>query len=75
MVTRDEMRRMARMYDTQVSRAFRRALGMGDPGGRGSKRRRRRRAEAHPERFRGIGECFRNERSPMDGPRVTRPRG
>lgn len=63
MVTRDEMRRMARMYDTQVSRAFRRALGMGDPGGRGRRRRRRRgRGPTGAE----VRECMRDTRSPMD---------
>lgn len=74
MVTRDEIRRIAMACDTQVSRAFRKALGIG-AAPKGRRRRRRRRAEPHPERFRGIGECFRNERSPMDGPRAARPHG
>ena len=64
MVTRDEMRRMARMYDTQVSRAFRRALGMGDPAGRGRKKRRRRCGRGPT--VHEVRECMRDTRSPMD---------
>ena len=65
MVTRDEMARMALRHDTQVAAAFRRALGLGDAPP--PRRRARARRRLHPE-WRGMLECFRNERSPMDWP-------
>lgn len=65
MVSRDEMRRMAWGYDTTVSRAFRRAL-----GGNAPREVRGRAVAAHDRardpRFRGVRECMRDTRSPMD---------
>lgn len=67
MVTRAQMVEMSRRHDTQVAAAFRRALGVKQwpLGPREKKRRRRKR---HHE-WRGMLECFRNERSPMDSGR------
>ncbi len=65
MVTRDEMRRIAARYETQVARAFRRVLGMAERREGRKRRRTRRGRRPHPE-WRGMRECFRNERSPLD---------
>lgn len=64
MVTRAQMVEMSKRHDTQVAAAFRKALGVdaSPPGGR---KKRRKRKRPHPE-WRGMRQCFRNERSPMD---------
>ena len=64
MVTRAQMVEMSKRHDTQVAAAFRKALGVDarPPGGR---KKRRKRKRPHPE-WRGMRQCFRNERSPMD---------
>ena len=67
MVTRDEMRRMARMYDTTVSRAFRLALGVaGGAAPKAGRRRRRRRCRGRGPTVHEVRECMRDTRSPMD---------
>ncbi len=68
MVTRNELLRIARRYDTVVSLAFMRALGCG----RDAKRPRRRKHGASERRagerskYKGMLQCFRNPTSPMD---------
>lgn len=66
MVSREEMRRMAWSHGTQVALAFRRALGGVPP--RGAVKARPGRTEAPDMRYVEVRRCFRNERSPMDGP-------
>lgn len=61
MVSRDEMARLA-VWDTAISRAMRRALGL--PALAFARRPRRRAGDGA---FSGIGDCFRNTESPMDG--------
>ena len=63
MVTRKQMVEIAARHDTQVAAAFRRALGVAC-GPRPQGRRRSRRGGRG--RWRGMRECMRNERSPMD---------
>lgn len=65
MVTRAQMVEMSLRHDTQVAAAFRRALGVKQWPLAPRKRKRRKR---HDE-WRGMLECFRNERSPMDSGR------
>ena len=62
MVTCEQMVEISTRHDTQVAAAFRRALGV--TGGPRPQRRRRRRGRRG--RWRGMRECMRNERSPMD---------
>lgn len=63
MVTRKQMVEISTRHDTQVAAAFRRALGV-TCGPRPQRRRRNRRGRRG--RWRGMRECMRNERSPMD---------
>ena len=63
MVTREQMVEISTRHDTQVAAAFRRALGV-TCGPRPQRRRRNRRGSRG--RWRGMRECMRNERSPMD---------
>ena len=63
MVTRKQMAEISTRHDTQVAAAFRRALGV-TRGPRPQRRRRNRRGRRG--RWRGMRECMRNKRSPMD---------
>lgn len=67
MVTRDEMLRIARRYDTQVAHAMLAALGF--PRGRPSGSRRERGGNAHVTadraRYHSMRWCFRNYGSPL----------
>lgn len=61
MVSRDEMARLA-VWDTALSRAMRRALGL--PALVFARKPRRNRDHGA---FSGIADCFKNSESPMDG--------
>lgn len=67
MVTREQMVEIATRHDTQVAAAFRRALGVlpGRP-----RRSSRRRPSRQRQEWRGMRECFRNRRSPLDSGRM-----
>ena len=67
MVTRAQMVEMSLRHDTQVAAAFRRALGV-KQWPLGQRKRKRRKRKRHDE-WRGMLECFRNDRSPMDSGR------
>ena len=67
MVTRAQMVEMSLRHDTQVAAAFRRALGV-KQWPLGQRKRKRRKRKRHDE-WRGMLECFRNNRSPMDSGR------
>ena len=66
MLSRDEMGRIARRYDTLMARAMLRALGC--PAGRRGHRRGARKARRAAERakYRGVRRCFANRESTMD---------
>lgn len=69
-VDRRELERIARRYDTVMSRAMLRALGFlvaEVAQGRPCPVVRVGHAAREGRRYRGLMECFRNARSPMDG--------
>lgn len=66
MVTREQMVEISTRHDTQVAAAFRRALGVTC----GPRPQRRRRPHRPHQEWRGIRECFRNRRSPLDSGRM-----
>ncbi len=65
MVTRDEMLRAARRYDTLMSRAMLRALGC-QGGGRRRPRKTAGGRAGERAKYRGMRRCFANRESPMD---------
>lgn len=65
MVTLSQLARIALRYDTSMSRAMLRALGVPVPEPAPDLR-----PHARPDgRYAGMAECFANRGSPMDGPR------
>ena len=65
MVTCTEMAEIAMDYDTAMSCAMLRALGVSRT--RPPRRRAKRPQQWRPDPYDGIAECFRNPSSPMDG--------
>lgn len=72
MLTHDNLLRIARRYDTLMARAMLRALGYAKPlrgpsRGRGGRPTPTAAALLERRRYSGMGWCFANHGSPMDG--------